>query len=73
MDFEVPTYVPEEEIRRKEEVRKRMSEKLKETLVRRKEMKRQMHEAELKNLRELKERYEAHDKFAHEEAVEIFG
>ena len=36
-------------------------------------MKRHVHETELKNLQELRERYEAHDKFAHEEVVEIFG
>lgn len=50
-----------------------MSEKLKETLARRKEMKHKVHELELKNYVELKERFEAHDKFAHEEVVEIFG
>jgi hypothetical protein len=60
-------------VRRKEEVRKRMSEKLKETLARRKEMKRKLHEMELQSCLDLKQRYEAHDKFAHEEVAEIFG
>lgn len=32
-----------------------------------------MHEVQLKNFMDLKERYESHDKFAHEEVVEIFG
>jgi hypothetical protein len=50
-----------------------MSEKLKETLARRKEMKRKMHETELQSFLDLKQRYEAHDKFAHEEVAEIFG
>lgn len=65
--------VPEEELRRKEEVRKRMSEKLKETLSRRKEMKRKVYELELKSFQELKVKFQDHDKFAHEEVVELFG
>ena len=36
-------------------------------------MKKKAQEEELKNLLELKERYKAHDNFAHEEVVEIFG
>jgi hypothetical protein len=60
-------------VRRKEEVRRRMSEKLKDTLNRRKEMKKKAYETELQNCLELQERYHAHDKFAHEEVVEIFG
>ena len=50
-------------------MRKRMSEKLKETLARRKEMKKKLHEAELQSCLDLKQRYEAHDKFAHEEVA----
>ena len=57
--------IPEEELRRKDEVRKRMSEKLKDTLNRRKEMKHKLHESELKNYVELRDRYQQHDKFAH--------
>lgn len=65
--------VPEEELRRKEEVRKRMSEKLKETLSRRQEMKRKVYELELKSFQELKVKFQDHDNFAHEEVVELFG
>lgn len=36
-------------------------------------MKYRMHEAELKSFIELKEKYEAQDKFAHEEVAEMFG
>jgi len=54
-------------------VRKRMSEKLKDTLNRRKEMKKKTYESELANYIDLRDRYHAHDKFAHEEVVEIFG
>ncbi len=43
-----------------------MSEKLKDTLNRRKEMKKKMHQIELKNFQELKQRFINHDKFAHE-------
>lgn len=50
-----------------------MSEKLKDTLNRRKEMKKKTYESELANYIDLRDRYHAHDKFAHEEVVEIFG
>lgn len=43
-----------------------MAEKLRETLVRKKEMKKKMMEIELKNFIELRTKYEEHDKFAHE-------
>lgn len=46
-----------------------MAEKLKETIMRRKEMKKKMHEHELATLMELKKKYEEHDLGAHEEVV----
>jgi uncharacterized protein with von Willebrand factor type A (vWA) domain len=54
IDFDTVAQIPEEELKRKEEVRRRMSEKLKDTLNRRKEMKKKMHEIELKNYIEVK-------------------
>ncbi len=51
----------------------RMAEKLRETIQRRKELKKKMHEHELKQLLELKEKYENGDKEAHEQVVEMFG
>ena len=50
-----------------------MAEKLKETIMRRKDMKRKLQEHELNGLMELKKKYEEHDLAAHEEAVEMFG
>lgn len=44
----------------------RMAEKLRETIQRRKELKKKIHEHELKQLLELKEKYENGDKEAHE-------
>jgi type I site-specific restriction-modification system R (restriction) subunit len=73
IDFDVIVEIPEEEIRRKEEMKIRMAEKLRETIERRKEIKKKMHEHELNQLQELKEKYENGDKAAHEEVVEMFG
>lgn len=50
-----------------------MSQKLKDTLNRRKEIKKKAQEEQLKTLMQLKERYKDHDNFAHEEVVQIFG
>ena len=36
-------------------------------------MKKKMNESDLQNLYELRERFQTHDKEAHEEAVEMFG
>lgn len=46
-----------------------MAEKLKETILRRKEMKKKMYEHELQTMMELKRKYEEHDLSAHEEVV----
>lgn len=46
-----------------------MAEKLKETILRRKEMKKKTYEHELQTILELKRKYEEHDPSAHEEVV----